>query len=142
MSGFKKDYYNYSITMEEFLNNFVFANGLGRAVDVTTGEVLELKVMGDVNHYDIDRLAFEGVVRANWEDVNEDSIRRGQIILVRANSWKGNGSMLLPYYRPALVLGDGYAAQMQKDFQPQEYSQPLPTSYDIRGWKKSRKRRR
>ena len=98
--------------------------------------------MDGLNHYDIAELELDGIRRASWADVTAESILRGQILLVRANSWKGQGSMLIPYYRPQLVLGNGYACALQKadDYIGEEA--PLPTSYDIRAWKRSRKRRR
>jgi hypothetical protein len=130
-----------AIPMETFLNDFVFANGYERAVDTKTGQVINLRLLDDLSHYDVDDLAFEGVKRAPWSEVTQDAVLRGQILLVRAGSWKHNyGSIIIPYYRPQLVLGDGYAAAMQKDFSQREESMPLPSSYTLRRWKKQGKR--
>ena len=66
---------------------------------------------------------------------------KGQILLVRSSSWKKKGSMIIPYYRPQLVLGDGFAAAMKKDFNENIESAPLPTSYTLRRMKRSGRKR-
>ena len=136
----KKDYLmDMAIPMVTFLNDFVFADGSGKytAVNKKTGQRIDLALMEDINHYDLSDLEFDGVKRASWSEVSAESILKGEIILVRAASWKGKGSMVIPYYRPQLILGDGYAAAMKKDFNEREESQPLPTSYSLRRWKKN-----
>ena len=130
-----------TITMEDFLINFVFANGLGRAVNTTTGEVINFETAGEINHYDIDELAFEGVVRLSWDDVTHDKLLKGEVLLVQASSWKRKGHMTIPYKRPQIVLQDGYACALQKEHDDIYESAPLPTSYSLRKSKKRGKKR-
>lgn len=129
-----------TITMQDFLNNFVFENGLGRAVNTTTGEIIDARTT-DINHYDIDELAFEGVVRLSWDDVSQDKLLKGEILLVQATSWKGKGHMVIPYKRPQIVLQDGYACALQKEKDTIIESAPLPNSYSLRRTKRKGKKR-
>ena len=127
------EYGNYpTITMECFLTNFVFPNGYVRAINTVTGEVINFESIGDINHYDIDELAIEGVERASWDETTKDKLLKGEILLVSATSWKGKGTMIIPYKRPQIVLQDGYACALQKESFENNREIPLPNSYSLR----------
>ena len=123
-----------SITMEEFLINFVFPNN-SKAIDRNSGEELILNDISLLNHYDINDLDIEGVSRASFNDVTIDKLYRGEILLVRSTSWKGKGSLTIPYYRPQLVIGDLVASSMVKEHDLYE-DVSLPSSYQLRRIKK------
>ena len=68
-----------SITMEEFLINFVFPNN-SKAIDRNSGEELILNDISLLNHYDINDLDIEGISRASFNDVTIDKLYRGEIL--------------------------------------------------------------
>ena len=123
-----------SITMEEFLINYVLANGQEYIYDTNNNKV-SLNDLSLLNHYDVSDLNIPGITRASFDEVTLEKLYRGEILLVRSSSWKGRGSMIIPYYRPQLVNGDLIAANLVKEHD-EIIEHKLPSSYQLRRCKK------
>lgn len=96
MKGFDVDSYK-AITMKEFLEYYAnLDNNL-------TSEIIEKLEEAKATHYDITLLGIPYIKRIPYEEVNQDDLLMGNIILV--NDFKGNSrkTRIAPYIRPSLL---------------------------------------
>lgn len=92
------DINNYKgIPMSEFL--FYYANLDGNI----TEEIISKLEKSKATHMDITELGFPYIKRVSFDNITEEDIRRGDVILV--NDFKSNGKnqRTAPYIRPMIV---------------------------------------
>ncbi len=108
MKQFNVDSY-IGISMEEFLINYV---DLG---DVLTSEVISKLSKAKATHYDLTLLGIPYIKRIPYEEVNQDDLLMGRVILV--NDFKGNKKhpRLAPYIRPSILKEKSIILERKKD---------------------------
>lgn len=86
-----------SITMEEFLENYVNLD------NVITREIVEKLAKSKATHNDLTELGIPYIKRIPFEEVSQDDILTGDVILV--NDFKGSNRhpRVAPYIRPSLL---------------------------------------
>lgn len=96
MKGIDADSY-LALSMEEFLENYVNLD------NILTEEVIMKLAKAKATHYDLTVLGIPYIKRIPFEEVTQDDILMGNVILV--NDFKGNNKRprVAPYIRPSIL---------------------------------------
>lgn len=96
MKGFEVDSY-LAITMKEFLENYVNLD------EILTREIINKLAKSKATHYDLTVLGIPYVKRIPYEQVKQEDILMGNVVLV--NDFRGSNRRprVAPYIRPSLL---------------------------------------
>lgn len=96
MKGFDVDSYM-ALSMAEFLENYVNLD------NILTKEIITKLANAKATHSDITLLGIPYIKRIPYEEVSQDDILTGNVILV--NDFKGNNRKprIAPYIRPSIL---------------------------------------
>lgn len=106
MKGINVDSY-LAITMREFLENYANIDGQ------LTSEVMDKLEESKATHYDLTLLGIPYIKRIPYEEVNQEDILMGNVILVSDFKGSKKRNRVAPYIRPSLLKEREHAKTLQ-----------------------------